>query len=290
MGVLQEEFDRVIKELCTDRSLMALMFRRIGRQKGVELNDSDVERLVDAMSKHQGPEYSFVVELDLEAPLEITPRDAEEALAGLEGQMEEGIEEAIASALEHVPPDVLRSLYADSPEALKDRRDRLSGFEQRLNKRWGEGLDRLEMLIIIAQEAGSTFIEDMHLEEGSELPEEQAYLLDALVGLHARACRFASEVVCLMKGGFADGANARWRSLHEVAVTALFLLRHQEDDTAQRYLDHAAVERRRDAEEYQRHCHVLGFEPFTEEELEELKQESDAAVAKHGKEFRKRYG
>ena len=143
------------------------------------------------------------------------------------------------------------------------------------------------MLIMIAQEAGGTLVEDMRNGEGEHV-QVQAELLDALIRLHARGCRFASEVICLMKGGFADGANARWRSLHELAVTAIFLQEHPE--SAERYLDHAVVERLRDAEEYQRHCKVLGFEPFTDEEIEELKQESAVVVTKYGKEFRKRYG
>lgn len=289
MGILQQEFDRVMQELCTNRKLMELMFRHVAKQKGVELKDTDVEKLVDALSKHKGPEDSFSVELDIETPITITPADVEEALKGVEGQMADHVEKAIATALEHVPPDILRSLYADAPAALKDRREMLRGFEGRLVDRWGEGLDRLEMLIMIAQEAGGTFVEDMHLEDADELSEEQIQLVNALIGLHARACRCASEVICLMKGGFADGANARWRSLHEVTVTALFLLDHQ-GDTSERYLEYAAVERLCNAKEYQRHCEVLGYEPFADKDIDEMTRAVDAVVAKYGKDFKNKYG
>ena len=41
--------------------------------------------------------------------------------------------------------------------------------------------------------------------------------------LHARSCQITMEILALLKSGFADGAHARWRTLHEIAVTALFI-------------------------------------------------------------------
>ncbi|WP_419193644.1 DUF5677 domain-containing protein [Kolteria novifilia] len=92
-----------------------------------------------------------------------------------------------------------------------------------------------------------------------------------------------------MKGGYADGAHARWRSLYEIAVVAQFVSEHQEN-TPQRYLDHAAVERYRAAKKYRLHCQTLGYDPFTNEEMSNLKNESLAAVAKHGVGFDSDYG
>ena len=106
MGILQEEFDRVIQELYTDRPLMALVFRRVGRQKGIQLKDSDVERLVEAFSTHEGPEDWFSVDLETESPVEITPDDVEAALTELGADMEEGIQKGIMEALQQVPPSI----------------------------------------------------------------------------------------------------------------------------------------------------------------------------------------
>jgi hypothetical protein len=33
-----------------------------------------------------------------------------------------------------------------------------------------------------------------------------------------------NEILVLLKSGYADGANSRWRSLHELAVISFFLL------------------------------------------------------------------
>ena len=56
----------------------------------------------------------------------------------------------------------------------------------------------------------------------------------------------ADEIICLLENGFADGAMARWRTLHEIAIVAIVLSKHGED-IAQGYLDHQAVESKRAA-------------------------------------------
>jgi hypothetical protein len=145
------------------------------------------------------------------------------------------------------------------------------------------------MLITMAHEAGEMYVADLHRESADEEPPPEPVLMDVLTALHCRACRTAREIVCLLKAGCADGAHARWRSLHELAVTAHFLLEYR-GDTPQRYLDHAVVERFRAAAQYQQHCQTLGYDPFPEEEMEELKKASDAAIAKYGAPFREDYG
>jgi hypothetical protein len=92
-----------------------------------------------------------------------------------------------------------------------------------------------------------------------------------------------------MKSGYADGAYARWRALHEMAVTAFFLVQHGAD-TPQRYLDHADVKRWHAAQEYQKHCQSLGYEPFSTEEMAELNAASDAVIDKYGSSFKSDYG
>jgi len=49
------------------------------------------------------------------------------------------------------------------------------------------------------------------------------YQFEALVRLQAGAARVAGEIYALLLSGYASGAHARWRTLHEIAVTALFI-------------------------------------------------------------------
>jgi len=63
----------------------------------------------------------------------------------------------------------------------------------------------------------------------------QDFVFEALTRLHARALLTASEVLALLRTGHASGANARWRTMHEISVVAQFLSKHG-GPTAERYL------------------------------------------------------
>ncbi len=56
-----------------------------------------------------------------------------------------------------------------------------------------------------------------HRDEATRL--ESSRLANALLMLHARTCLVASELETMIRCGYADGAAARWRTLHEMAVT-----------------------------------------------------------------------
>lgn len=82
--------------------------------------------------------------------------------------------------------------------------------------------------------------------------------LVALTLLHARACLVASEVQSLLRSGHAAGAQARWRTLHELAVIA-FVLGNHDRDISERFLQHRQVERHKDALHYQQYCEAPGL-------------------------------
>jgi uncharacterized protein DUF5677 len=90
----------------------------------------------------------------------------------------------------------------------------------------------------------------------------------------------------LLNAGYADGANARWRSLHELAGIALFL--HQSgNDVARRYLDHHIMKVCRDAKEYQTYCRNLGYTPFSRKEMKSMKNKRIKLEKLHGSDFGK---
>jgi hypothetical protein len=284
MGILHDELNRVIDALWTDTSVMTELLRRILRKHGCSLSDAQLQSLIGAIE--QG---SDSVNVPIDGPMQsisITPDDIQRAMHELEVT---DAERTITQTVDQLAPRMLKSLYDALPEALRGWHAAQCAFEERLHHRWKTGLDRLDMLITVAHEAGETHVEDLR----SGLPPEEAsqepVLLKVLTSIHCRACRTAREIVCLLKAGYADGAHARWRSLHELAVTALFLIEHR-GDTPQRYLDHAAVERWRAAKQYQQHCHVLGYEPYSAHELVELEKDSNAVVGTYGAPFEEDYG
>ena len=74
------------------------------------------------------------------------------------------------------------------------------------------------------------------------------YKLNAIVKIQARAIQIANEIFILLKAGYPDGANARWRSLHELAVISFFL-KDSPDEVSQRYLEHELIKRFKDAKD-----------------------------------------
>jgi hypothetical protein len=168
---------------------------------------------------------------------------------------------------------------------LKHRvRERIA-FESNLVKAWRKPLDLLEIFLVIALEAGDEF----NAEFRAIASEEQDYMFEVLTRLHARACQIASEILVLLRSGYADGAHARWRSLHEIAVVAFFI-KSFGNEIAERYLLHDMVESYKAARQYQEHCNALGYEPLTEGELNEIKLGYEHLISRFGPPYKSDYG
>lgn len=289
MGVLQEELNRVIADLYAGESAKLELLRNILKKQRISTTDSELLTIVHAM---ESSDENGALKVTIDGVMDeiaITSEDIDSALVEHEQSLDGTTERLINRALEEMVPSVLQSLYTALPQALKERRSIQRNFEKRLKNQWQGGLDRLEMLIIMAHESGESYVEDMQLEFADQEPSEDSCLLDVLIALHCRACRTAREVLCLLKAGYADGANARWRSLHEIAVTAQFVA-EKRGEVPKRFLDHAAVESWRSAQQYQKHCEALSYESFSDGEMAEMKEAADAMIAKYGDTFKDDYG
>jgi hypothetical protein len=108
-------------------------------------------------------------------------------------------------------------------------------------------------LILIVVELGESI--NQHLR--SQQPVPRPFTIEVQTRLHARACQIANKVAVLLGAGFAEGAIARWRSLHEVAVVSMFI--GGDEGLAERYRLHEAVESLRVARLYVRHQDRLGL-------------------------------
>jgi Family of unknown function (DUF5677) len=134
------------------------------------------------------------------------------------------------------------------------------------------------------------------LEAGEDLHERQSRQAGgddlkrtALTLLDARACLVASEIQSLLRSGHAAGAQARWRTLHELAVIA-FVLGNHDPEISERFLLHRQVEQYKDALQYQQYCEALGYAPFSDEEMDELRQHRDEVAARYGTPYKYPWG
>lgn len=111
----------------------------------------------------------------------------------------------------------------------------------------------------------------------------------ACADLLARACRIGNEIRFLAMNGFVAAAEARWRSLHEVAVTAI-VLAEGDENLAQRYLASSSLERWRDMQTYQQHAERLQRTPYSDAELDDARSAKEAAAALYEGLERREYG
>jgi hypothetical protein len=167
---------------------------------------------------------------------------------------------------------------------LRGRRLRTQGFQERLYSRWAGPLDLYELCLYVAHNCGDYFNRNFR----SKAAAKNDYQFEALVRLQAGAVRVAGEIYALLLSGYASGAHARWRTLHEIAVTALFVAQENKE-TAERYMHHLFVKSYEDALHYQKHAGKLRVKPFTQRKMQRITKDYDAVLDRYGQDFRQGY-
>lgn len=178
---------------------------------------------------------------------------------------------------------LFKTLKARWPDEYKRQRKELHRFAGRLDKRWGEGLNLLRMLLTVAREIGGERL------AYDARKKADRHLRQVLSRLHARACQITMEIIVLLENGFADGAMARWRTMHEIYVVAAVVAQGG-DNLAERYIEHQKIEARRGLEDYEDCYQDLGYKPLPKADVARIRKAYDKCVARYGHDFAKAYG
>lgn len=101
-------------------------------------------------------------------------------------------------------------------------------FKVRQEQKWNKPLATSEMLYIMVLEAAEYYVEYISRATDEER-RQKANTYWALRNIHGRGMQIYLEILELMKGGFADGAYARWRSLYELTVYGSFIFEQGEE-------------------------------------------------------------
>ena len=201
------------------------------------------------------------------------------------GALESRLTDMVPGLVDDVASVILVKIRKAASSKLKRRRRDRKGFEKRLDRRWKYPLDLLDLSIALNTEAGMEFnrtVRDEAVGSGDAVRE-------ALTRLHARGCQVSGEILALLHAGFADGAHARWRSLHELAVVASFIQEHGQE-LAERYLLHETIQQYKLDCEYQKYSERLGHESPSKEKSDQLKAQRDELIARFGEGFKGDYG
>lgn len=138
---------------------------------------------------------------------------------------------------EYVSDIFFRKIRRTYRYSLQNRHNIQARFEENVFYIWGKAINQLKVLLGLAIEVIEHLDKMFH--DGKIVYSEIKWTV--LNRLHGRACQVTGKIICLLKAGYADGAEARWRSLHELSVVSMFIF-DQDNQIADLYIQHDITE------------------------------------------------
>lgn len=179
------------------------------------------------------------------------------------------VEEMYPEWLTRISVEVHTYLRATESEILGEIGRQTRAFERRNKRRWKQPLDQLKIMICIAEESADSLVDEWNKEHLDD-----PYTFGALNHLFVKSLLLSREIICLIEGGFADGALGRWRTLHETAATASFIAQNDEL-TAERFIAGFSFKSKKAMLQINEYAERAGLNPFSDEELQAANEECD---------------
>jgi hypothetical protein len=295
MKSLHNLYESILEEKFSFAHIATRLTQRKLKEKGITLNKKQLKVVEEHFEKHKDD----LLELDIsdyklkksklsktsQRKKNIKLKFTEDDLNKLINEMNQRIEEVTSQIVEDISGRLFVKLKKDPSAAIKLYKQDISRFGKNIRKTWGKSLDMLNAFITIALDAGSEF-NDKFREKN---PKSDFHKYEVLLRSHARACQIASEVHTLLCAGFADGAHARWRSLHEIA-TIVLLIASNDDDIAEQYLLHDGIESYKAAKLYQSYHKKLNFKPIPGRTFNKLEKLYQILLKQFGDNYKGDYG
>ena len=236
------------------------------------------------LSGNNEPFSSKKIARGKDVKLKIDNSDLEELLQASERFKTAQLPELFSSMASNASKRTLKILKERWPEEQRLQEEDIAGFRERMELRWGKPLAQLQMLLTMSRELCQTL--NSRKDSVSSKNKQSRKLL---IRLLVRACQVTDEILCLLQNGFADGAMARWRTLHEIAVVAGIILQHG-DEISRRYIAHQHVESKRAMDKYLACSPQLGYKPLSAKAQAKIQKAFDKAISEFGTEFKSDYG
>jgi hypothetical protein len=217
--------------------------------------------------------------------IQITDEDIEYVVSATERFGSEQLSDFLAKTGDDIADKLLKFLSEKWPEEFVAHQADMEAFKERLEHRWGKALGKLRMLLAIVREwANKAYGRRAGAKAG-----QPPHLEDVMLRLHVRACQVTSEIIILLENGYADGAMARWRTLHEITVVATVIAKFGEE-IAERYVYYQIVESFSALKAYERNHEALGFRPPSKRDSAKVRKDHAKVLKRFGKAFGEEYG
>jgi hypothetical protein len=287
----QKVFRDLVRKECEPVRVLERIVTKKLRTEGVKEPEKAAKAIADHLAKrlHAGSDGSKIARFKFDdgnpalrnIALKISPQDID----GYAESLQKALEETVPLLSRKIADVALSGIKREGSDQLQDRHLIVAHFEANLEARWGKALERYELVLAIAQEAGEAAVKHLR----SRSLRTKRHLVDALTRLHARACQVTGEILALLRSGYADGAHARWRTLHEISVASALISQHGES-LAEKYLLHEVVESLKAAIQFNEHAAALGERPFSTREMFRMRRDVDLLCKRFGKGYRSQYG
>lgn len=297
-GTVHAAFEEALTSAFDATQLLTDLIASALAEAGVPLTDAGRRSILQQLQLRAGDELQ--IEID-DANLSAVSREqivvrVSEVLASMGDRVDRFTKRATADIVREMPrliDDVttnlanhwLRMMAHRRARALRYQRFQREEFALELRDDWGFALDSLEFLIYGSQELA---IQALQEDQRRKIARGKR-LNFVLRRLHARGCQIASEILVLLANGFADGAHARWRSLHEVNAVA-WVIAAAGERTALAYVRHDVIQRLRGARSHIKAWPKLSQDVAFVKNLNELTKLHQAAIAKYGGVFEGDFG
>ena len=231
---------------------------------------------------------SFDLELDDEITggrsvnIHLDSADLEQAVEGITSAIESATQDIFVSLSE----SALRNVLKDPAARLLHLTNERDAFVRRLELTWAEPFKLLDIHVALCQEIGAVRNDWLRKQRRRA---KDLVVVDVVTRLHGRAVQVAGEVQALLRNGFADGALSRWRTMHELTVTAM-LIAERGPAVAERYAAHLGADSIKAARQYQRFAAVLQHRPISARDQKRLDTLALDLERKYGKPFLTDYG
>lgn len=196
------------------------------------------------------------------------------------------LEKKVSSFTEKLSKEVVNEIIKHCFSEENDLKKREKEVTEKISNRYGYSIKLFESFIELNNQIGFlTYNKYYKLFDTYE----DHFKLDTLIALHVRACQITNEILVLVRNGFADGAHARWRTIHELSVTFLYLY-DADYEVIQMYNDFEIIEKYKKANDYRNCYESLDFDSMAENDWLELTKEKNELILKYGKEYSENYG